>query len=483
MYNAITFRTVLLLVIATLLLPVVLFAQEPAADDEVLPDITEAWLYEATEPSCFDYYTFGSIDVKLKSSVVSAVSGTPITFNGTIHNNNPYPIVDGSLYVKVFRMRNVDNDANGPDVVDEFFVQNNIVMPAQGSTPIAFSWNIPAYAQSGEYVIATFFTTSRKFNLLGLSFTDDVVGNKVFFTVMGDAKGGVQFDKAGVTVNRRPYMFASFPPRVGKNDPIVVRARIQNTTRVTESVTVRWSVYQWDAQLRENVVQEEQYDVIVPANSSAFTDITITNTEYPVYLAKATLTSKDTESIIGVRVVREGIDRIRINFPGVLSYPLVQGQVNTLFSCLHNSGESALVESGSLALTLSDMQGNVIHEYIYEGSVSGAMMGLADTFVPDASYDNFVLDARLYQHGVFVDEAHVVYDCKTIAPGTCARSTSAKQDNDVFASIQRIVGNRELALMGFGAVGVALLLIIGTVLMRSQRVTYDQDTSSTNTHS
>ena len=139
--------------------------------------------------NCFDYYHFGSVQVDVTPSVASAVSGVPITFTGKIKNANPYPIVDGSVYVKIFRERgDGSKDSNGPDVVDQFYAMDGLTIPANGQLPASITWNIPAYAESGQYRIATFFTVSHKFNLLGLPFTDDVVGNTADFKVSGELK-------------------------------------------------------------------------------------------------------------------------------------------------------------------------------------------------------------------------------------------------------------------------------------------------------
>src|SRR3989338_69173 len=144
-------------------------------DTEPLPD--------AAPPigtvNCFDYYTFGSVQVNVTANVTSAVSGIPVTFSGTISNNNPYPIVDGALFVKIFRFTDdaSEQNVNGPDVVDQFFVREGIALPPHSEFPIAFSWDIPSYAMTGEYRLATFFPTAKNFNLLGLFFSDDVVGN------------------------------------------------------------------------------------------------------------------------------------------------------------------------------------------------------------------------------------------------------------------------------------------------------------------
>lgn len=404
--------------------------------------------------SCFDYYSFGSVQAKLTASVASTVSGTPITFSGTLENENPYPIVDGVLYVKVFKTRGSSNDGNGPDVVDQFLVKGDIAIPAGGSVPIQFQWRIPSYAQSGEYQLASFFTTSRKFNLLGLSFTDDVVGNTVPFRVSGEQTSGVQFSKAGVTVDGASYFFAAFPPRVDTTAPVTVAANVRNTTNSAQTAVVSWVVYQWDSQLRENAVQEETRQVTVPAGDSVPISITVRDTKYPVYLAVGTLKWQDTQSIIGVRFVREGVDRTRINFPGVTSFPLVAGEQTTLFSCLHNSGASPLVPDGRLVLTLTDSLGDLIHEYTYTGDVTGAMMGVAEAFTPRKTYDYYVLDARLYRGDEFIDEAHLVYDCQAIDPELCGSKAASSFFDSIIGSARSI-----------GAVFLLIIVLIGVIMI------------------
>lgn len=414
---------------------------------------------ETTEPiaappntvSCFDYYSFGSVQANLMSSVSRTVSGAPITFSGTLENSNPYPVVDGVLMVKIFRTRTSEKNINGPDVVDQFVAASDIVIPANGKTPVSFSWRVPTNAKSGEYQLATFFTTSRKSNLLGLSFTDDVVGNMVSFGVSGERQSGVQFDKEEVSVNNEPYYFASSPPLTSTNDPVVVQALVRNTTDAAQKAQISWSIYQWDAQLRENVVQEENQSVTIPARGSLPVSITVKDTLYPVYLALGTLTWNDTKSIIGVRFVRPNVQRARINFPSILFFPLVRGEENTVFSCLHNSGDGAVLSGGRMELTLTDMEGNLIHEYVYEGDITGAMMGVMEKFIPEKSYNQFRLDARLFQNGEFVDEASLVYDCNEIDPASCRAESDAPSRNfsDPFAFMIYLVLGLGVLLVGF----------------------------------
>ncbi len=404
---------------------------------------------------CFAYYRFGSVHVQADSSVATAVSGTPITFTGAIKNDNPYPIVDGALYIKVFRLKNNSGakDPNGPDVVDQFFVRGGINLPANGSLPIAFTWDIPSYASSGDYKIATFFTTSKKYNLLGLSFTDDVVGNTVSFSVSGEQEKTVAFDKSAVKVAGNAYYFAAFPPRAGKSAPVPVEAVIRNATAQKVLVPVSWKLYTWDAGQPSNLVAESDTQVSVPAGGAATVSYVATDARYPVYLLIGTVGWGNTQSIINVRFVRQGMDRTRINFPGVTAFPLRDGQETTLFSCLHNSGESAVVPNGRLVLTLSDLSGKLIHEYTYSGGVTGAMMGVADAFTPKGNYDVFNLTAKLYQGGTLVDEAQLTYDCNQIDPSACL-SEDLKSQGFSFADLLTLSGILKI----FGVL-VALALI------------------------
>ena len=83
---------------------------------------------------CFDYYRFGSVQVDLSADLEQTVPGAPMTFSGVIKNDNDYPIVDGSVYVKIFRMIKEDEQLiakDGYPLVDQFALPNIFVLPAK----------------------------------------------------------------------------------------------------------------------------------------------------------------------------------------------------------------------------------------------------------------------------------------------------------------------------------------------------------------
>ena len=136
--------------------------------------------------NCFDYYKFGSVYASISPVSNTNVSGTKVDFKGEIKNENPYPIVDGKLFVKIMRSNDSYKGNDGQDEVDSFVVKEGISIRASSSVPIDFSWEIPAYALSGDYQVSTYFIVDDSFNLSGLSFTTDVVGGIARFKVFGD---------------------------------------------------------------------------------------------------------------------------------------------------------------------------------------------------------------------------------------------------------------------------------------------------------
>ncbi len=426
----------------------------------------------ATPPgtiSCFDYYRFGSVQANISAQTSSAVSGTAITFTGTLTNENPFPVTDGALYVKVFRLREdaAEKNVNGPYVVDQFFVRDGINLPAHGTMPLVFSWDIPSYAQSGQYEVATFFTTSKKYNLLGLAFTDDVVGNRAGFSVVGEVQGVVEFDKDAVKISGEPYRFAAFAPRESATGNVPIEAVIRNASASDALVSVSWQAYAWDAGRYENLIDRSEQSIAVEAGGEVVATYTVTDVRYPVYLVVGTLNWQNTQSIINVRFVRGDKDRLRINFPGVTDFPITAGEEVTLFSCLHNAGESALVPDGRLELKLSDSHGRTIHEYVYEGDVTGTMMGVAESFMAKRTYDSFTLDAFLYQQGKLVDDAHLVYDCRSIDPRLCLRDDPAEILLDLRDWPLKLLGIAALLLAV--ASGMLWLLVVIVRVRRSAR--------------
>ncbi len=410
-----------------LLIPSVIFAQTTIPDPNApmrLDGFQNPFAQADGTVNCFDYYSFGSVQAEFTPSVTQVVAGTKITFKGLLHNKNQYPVVNGSFIVKIFKT-NESSEKNifGPDVVDEFIVKKDVSLNASSAVPISFDWKVPSHAPSGTYKAVAFFTVADKFNLLGLTFTDDVIGNSANFAVLGENSDFIGFNKTKVFVDGNQYFFAAYPPRVSGTSSIPVEAELQNPTSQIKRVKVLWEVYSWDAQSEKNFLTSSTTFVTLQPKSSLKTSMAVWHTEKPVYYVRATALYEDSKSILGVRFVRRDINDARINFPSVQSFPLKKGEKNGLFSCLHSISDTAEAPSGTLKLTLTDLKDNVIHKYEYSGVITGNMMGVQEAFTPEKDFDNVKLKAELISNGKTVDSSELIYMCENINPKDCKSNT------------------------------------------------------------
>ena len=402
------------LFLVTLFLPYPLLAQETAP----VPGPSIETGDPSGNVSCFDYYRFGSIQSDLETNLSETVPGASINFKGKVKNDNDYPVVNGTLFVKIFlRDENTFKGGDGNQVVDQFQVEGTWNIPQKGEKEVSFSWHVPENALQGEYYLATFFNTEGRYNLSGLSFTDDVIGNSVQFKVNSQEKG-VYLDKTKTTLNGKDHHFAAYPLHFKKDESVEIKTAVVNPTNQSQVIQLTWEEYVWDAMKKENQKNKKYELVVIGADQS--NDLSYTVSPQNASVSYVIITTKDQygKSVQGVRFVRDGVEETRINFPSLTKFPLKKGETNALFACAHSTNLPK-VPGNILTLTLRDDKQNVIHEYKYEGDITGAMGGFKDDFTPSKSYDKVFLTATLQRNNEVVEEVTIPYDCSVIDQGSC----------------------------------------------------------------
>ncbi len=403
------------LFLLTLFLPAPLLAQEVS---EVPGPVLES-VDPSGNVSCFDYYRFGSVQSNLETDLAETVPGANINFKGKIKNDNDYPVVNGTLFVKIFlRDENTFKEGDGNQVVDQFQVEGTWNLPAKGEKEVAFSWHVPENARGGEYYLATFFNTEGRYNLSGLSFTDDVIGNSVQFKVNSQEKG-VYLDKTKTTLNGQDHHFAAYPLHFKKDEKVDIKAVVVNPTAQSQVVQLTWEEYTWDAMRKENLKNKKYELVEIGANESKDLSYTVSPKNTSVSYVIATTKDQYGKSIQGIRFVRDGVEETRINFPSLTKFPIKKGEQNSLFACAHSTNLPK-VPGNILTLTLRDDKQNIIHEYKYEGDITGPMGGFKDDFTPEKSYDKVFLTATLQRNNEVVEEVTIPYDCSVIDKDMCS---------------------------------------------------------------
>lgn len=371
--------------------------------------------------NCFDYYKFGSVQVDASPNLAVVSTGIPLNFSGTIKNDNDYPIVEGQVYAKIFfKDQKTDSLAhqNGYQVVDQFTVLDDISLNAKENKPISFDWQVPKYAQSGDYEIAFYFISAKRYNLLGLSFTDDVTGNKASFSIKSDVSEVAYFDKNNVKLNDTLFRFAAFPPHFTNSEKVTAYTTLINPNNKETVVSVTWTLYAWDAILPQHRKNTKTELITLKPKEKKVLSYEAKPTDSSVTYLVVETKERDAKSILNIRFVRDGIDETRINFPSITKYPITKGEESTLFSCVHSTN-LPIVKDNVLTLTLKDAKDKVIHTYKYSGDITGDMMGVKDTFIPKNTLSTFTLTAKLERKGELVDQVIMKYDCDKIDATKC----------------------------------------------------------------
>ncbi len=401
---------------------------------------------------CFDYYKFGSVQVDVAPVNRDALAGTDLTFSGSVHNQNNYPIVDGAVYVKIFRRDPKGNtQANGWELVDQFFAKKGLNIDGKKSLPVSFDWKAPAYLVGGDYKVATFFVTQDRFNLSGLSFTDDIIGTSIPFRITSEQTKSVSFDRNAVKVGEKKHLFASFTAKMGKSEPVKITFDLANTFATQKVSQLTYTLYSWDGLRADQIIDTKKETVIIPANGRKTLSYTVTDAKSPVYLLVVESKSDDAKSIIDVRFARQGIEKARLNFPALATYPLVKGAEATMFSCFHNAGLGEVVPNGKVVMTLKDSSGFVIDKYTYTGEITGAVMGIKKSFVPKKNFNNVTLTTELFVDDKLVETSHTKYKCEELNQALCAAEAMEK------------VGTTSRTMM-YIVIGVAVLVLLVAIL-------------------
>ncbi len=429
-------------VITALFAGVPVFAQTTSPDQSSFPSSTPP----AGLTSCFDYYRFGSVPAVVTPTLFAFAQGTTAGFEGTITNQNPYPIDDAAIYVKVFRDSAKEAAIDGPDVVDQFVAEDHIDLKAGESKHVSITWPIPFDAQPGSYKLALYVASSHRFELYGLTFTDDVTGSTVPFKVVGTDQGAVRFDKSSITLDGQPFHAVTFPPVMASTTTAVpVTAVVKNTTSSTVTASVHWQLFYWDAQQSSHLIGESTEPVTLAPHDQTTVSYTVRDTAHAVYYLLGTLTDEHGgKSVIGVRYVASNANDPRFNFVGISAYPAEAGK-GVAFACIHTPGVGP-AENSEIDITATTDEAfpflsRVIAHAVWKGDIPQSIFALAAPFTGSA--DSFTLTASLYQNGNLVDTVSLPYTCTELGV-PCGAS-----DSTLF--LRALAALSTIAVIVFGA--------------------------------
>jgi plastocyanin len=427
------------------------FAQSSSATDRpvIVSDTISTGGYDEQSPlRCDDYYKFGSVKVTLLSDVVKTVPGALLTFSGDIHNENNLPLVDVAVIAKIFKRDDATLQAgNSNPVIDQFIVREDVTLKAQETKPLTLTWRVPNNAEQGEYYAAYYVVSNDSYSLSGLAFTDDVIGGQTTFSILNENKEGVVILlKNKTTFNGEPYLFASFPPYVERNDSVEITSVLSNPTKEKKSIPLQWNQYTWDSQKKEHIRNTKTELVNLEPGEDKTVQYTAIGRPDAVGVVTAVAQDGETKSLLTIRYARSGVEELRTAALGISTFPLQSNTPATVFSCAHGLS-SAIQEDSALTLTLKDREGAVVHTYTYTGAIAGKVGGFGETFTPTKAYDYLTLESVLQKNGVVQEKNSLTYDCATLDQSACL-SVPVTGTPFSFDSRYALAGGGVLVLLG-----------------------------------
>lgn len=385
--------------------------------------------------SCFDYYSFGSIKINLSTDNKKYSAGDPVLIRGTVQNSNNYPVVGLDIRARLVKdIPEADQLRSEIIVLDEFDIAENVTMPANGEFKISYSHLLPANAPSGQYQVYFYAVEQDRFNLSGLSFTNDIVGSSVSFNVEGNIPDHVYLDQTQITVADQSHNVMAFMTQHEKFSKIPVKIPLYNPESEDKAMTITYNLYSWDSANPKNKIDTKVENVVVPAKSEYFLTYTIEKGVLPVYNLSITAVPTNQEqdisvhnekTISNVRFIVQDVSKARINFTGVSTYPLKKGDEATLVTCFHNTSNAIDESNTRVETSLRDSSGRELAKTLYEGPISSDIVGIIQKFKPKAETADFTVYSKLVDsQGNIIDQVEKKYSCKDIDPSSCPKKQS-----------------------------------------------------------
>src|SRR3989344_1488169 len=171
---------------------------------------------------CTDFYKSNSVKVDISPELTQTLGGSQMRFYLNIVNDNDYPVVDGSVWVRIFKKQDSAQKAQefGHILVDQFVAKENINLDVKRGTEADFLLDVPAWATSGEYMAYAYFYSGDKFNFIGVPFVEDIGLGQTNFKVSSEIAQMVGLDNSKTKVNGQLFSLDTKNLRFSKDEVI-----------------------------------------------------------------------------------------------------------------------------------------------------------------------------------------------------------------------------------------------------------------------
>jgi hypothetical protein len=367
-------------------------------------------LVEGISTSC-PLYNVRGVSVSLSASQTASL-GAEVPFSATITNNNPFPVIDGSLFVRI-------EDSSGK-IYDRFFVTHTKAIGAGDSITAPFSWKVPAFGLPSSYVARAYFLSAKQFHLGGVTFVEGLSVGETTFRVIGDNKQYVSFDKSSLVVNGERYNSRGGAV-VGSKDPVSISVSVTHNLAEKKNIPVTWKIYRWDAITEDNLIASFVDTAVLSPGKAGKATVNFDDNSASSYQIVGELSSNDAKSIVTARINRQGVSDSMVRLVALSHFPTSSSVPAKIFGCIDNtlSRSDSDLYPKKLVVMATDSSGRTVVSESYEISRS-PIVGFVKTITPSNRYPHLdIRVALLSREGSIEQEVSVTYDCKDIGDAGC----------------------------------------------------------------
>lgn len=369
--------------------------------------------------ACSDYYMLGSLHIDLTQNYSTYNAGDPIVLTGSLKNTNAYPLIGVDIKARLVKDIPEANVLRSEIIIlEDINIAQNLTIEAGEEYPISYSHLLPLNAPSGDYQMYFYAVEQDRYNLSGLSFTNDITGSQIAFTVNGAPSDHIYLDQTQITVGDQEHNVMGRMTQHTSGSAIPVSIPLYNPETTSKQMTVTYNLYSWDSSHSKNLITTQTEQVTVEPLSEKMLTYTLTQPSHPVYYLsiEASPTDKIKDSSVfretthaHIRFAIKDISSPRLVFSTVTTYPLMQGSESSIVTCFQgmHEGEEPYAK---IETTLKDMNGKILAQSLYEGLVPSWGTAIKQTLSPRTDTFDFILSTTVYDDkGNLIDQVDKVY--------------------------------------------------------------------------
>lgn len=358
--------------------------------------------------SCFNYYDYGKIRAHLTTEKTLYKQGETVNFQGTIINNNTFPLVDIVLYTQLKRSNTKTSGILGRLLVDRLTLVKNLNFLPGETKWIKASLSLSPTYPNGAYEADFFLFSKHGFHYGGRPFLEGDTAGYATFEVSGGIEPVVSFDIDSLKVNGEKQDIYGLIKEF-ETESLSITAEVIDQREVKSEIPIAAKWYKFEDTFEENLVKTEQ--LFIPQNTPI--NLTFSPPEPGAYVMVLTMDSP-VRSLLKYRFAKKGdtSSELRMNDLGVANFPAT-GE-DRAYVCFHSPTNSESPET-QVTLSILDNVKSTLEQKTISGVFSPDVSAISLPLTKLTTPEDFWVKAVFIQpaNPKHIREVEVHYDCKT----------------------------------------------------------------------